>query len=871
MAARLTTLTVTTEKPGRITTIFINRGPKGNGGVIFYASIYGASPSATAASNVIALQDALDAAVAIGGGSVLIDRSGTYEVNDTLEIGSNTALIGVNGVVLKKTANYGEVIVNTGAATRTLNSRITIGNISIDTDNKETGGDYVAGLRGHIALYHVEDVLLHDIYIDNLNVLLFGIHVSNFERLTCLRLRCVGEKDAFHLGPGHDFLFEDCRGDTLDDLFGFQPADYPSTNPETGNIYNGTIIRGQYAPFPGQIGFFLRSVCGAWAAWQSGDDYLIGRRVVNAGKVYVCTAPATATEAANAPTHPTGVVTGADGISWRYDHTGTDTSANIYDITLYDCKNESACQMFECAGNNNGFNHQITPGEELNAWMDNIRVVGGSHQPSAAKGFAGGTGWIKRMTVENFEMSDVTNYAFYATPAEGTTTTTDPRGSHTSEITFIGSRVRGAFLANRANSGGDGIHLKIRMIGCTEPLPGETEPIYGIWPKAGQSGTATISGDCVGDITNSEGMIEGDEVRGYVYRGTAWLPKTLVSGTNIKTINGASVLGSGDLTVTGTGGVIVQDEGSSLANAGTTLNFVGAGVTATGTTGTKTITIPGGSGTGDALVTSNLDQFADVTHTSGKALSFTQNFTVQTGAVTITGNAAGSTLTLGAGASSVSGTNTGDQDLSGYLTISSAASTYATASNLTSHTGNTSNPHGVTKTQVGLGNVTDAAQTLASVVPNTAPSAGQILIGNAGGTAYAKQTVAGDITLGADGLATVVNAGTTNAVKLDARKGSVGTITLGTPVYLAGYNVGGWIEVQAADAHGRGRGRPAGRKRKSSPWSPTRRRCEAGCPSCTSSTASAPATRWPRSRCWATTTCVRSSARTTCSPTAGAA
>lgn len=45
----------------------------------------------------------------------------------------------------------------------------------------------------------------------------------------------------------------------------------------------------------------------------------------------------------------------------------------------------------------------------------------------------------------------------------------------------------------------------------------------------------------------------------------------------------------------GINGVTVQDEGAALATAGTTLNFVGAGVTAAGATAVKTITIPGGA------------------------------------------------------------------------------------------------------------------------------------------------------------------------------------------------------------------------------------------------------------------------------------
>jgi len=44
------------------------------------------------------------------------------------------------------------------------------------------------------------------------------------------------------------------------------------------------------------------------------------------------------------------------------------------------------------------------------------------------------------------------------------------------------------------------------------------------------------------------------------------------------------------------GGVIVQDEGVPLATTATTLDFVGAGVTATGAGATKTITIAGGGG-----------------------------------------------------------------------------------------------------------------------------------------------------------------------------------------------------------------------------------------------------------------------------------
>ena len=60
------------------------------------------------------------------------------------------------------------------------------------------------------------------------------------------------------------------------------------------------------------------------------------------------------------------------------------------------------------------------------------------------------------------------------------------------------------------------------------------------------------------------------------------------------TAGGVEVSGSGS----GGGGVTVQDEGSGLTTIGDTLNFTGAGVTASGTTATKTISIPGGATAG---------------------------------------------------------------------------------------------------------------------------------------------------------------------------------------------------------------------------------------------------------------------------------
>ena len=67
----------------------------------------------------------------------------------------------------------------------------------------------------------------------------------------------------------------------------------------------------------------------------------------------------------------------------------------------------------------------------------------------------------------------------------------------------------------------------------------------------------------------------------------------------------------------GISGITVEDEGSALSTTATTLNFVGAGVTASGTGATKTITINGGgsSGGGSSLWSSGIG--SDIYYNSG--------------------------------------------------------------------------------------------------------------------------------------------------------------------------------------------------------------------------------------------------------------
>jgi hypothetical protein len=79
----------------------------------------------------------------------------------------------------------------------------------------------------------------------------------------------------------------------------------------------------------------------------------------------------------------------------------------------------------------------------------------------------------------------------------------------------------------------------------------------------------------------------------------------------------------------------------------------------------------------------------------------------------------------------------------------------------------------VTTTDLSLNNVTNDAQTKASIFPNTAPAAGQIGVGNAGGTAYAPVSLTQDCTITATGVVTCLK---TNNVSF----GTAATVNTGT-------------------------------------------------------------------------------------------
>ena len=121
---------------------------------------------------------------------------------------------------------------------------------------------------------------------------------------------------------------------------------------------------------------------------------------------------------------------------------------------------------------------------------------------------------------------------------------------------------------------------------------------------------------------------------------------TLDAGESLKITGSGGVTTSltGDtLTIAGAASLAVQDEGSALSTSATTLNFVGSGVTASGSGATKTITIPGGSG-GDIFKNIAMPDGSTVVAADSSTDTLTLS---QSGLISITGNSGTDTVDIG--------------------------------------------------------------------------------------------------------------------------------------------------------------------------------------------------------------------------------
>lgn len=171
-----------------------------------------------------------------------------------------------------------------------------------------------------------------------------------------------------------------------------------------------------------------------------------------------------------------------------------------------------------------------------------------------------------------------------------------------------------SLLANAGGGGGSGIS---NVVEDTTPQLGGPLDVNGQDIVSASSGDIDLAPDGSGVVVfrgnatrgsgafklNCENNSHGVTIKGPAHSAAATytltLPTSDGNADQVLKTDGSGVLSWVDQSGGGGGGggsLTIQDEGSALSNAGTIINFVGAGVTATGTGNVKTVSIPGGSG-----------------------------------------------------------------------------------------------------------------------------------------------------------------------------------------------------------------------------------------------------------------------------------
>ena len=173
----------------------------------------------------------------------------------------------------------------------------------------------------------------------------------------------------------------------------------------------------------------------------------------------------------------------------------------------------------------------------------------------------------------------------------------------------------------------------------------------------------------------------------WAWDGTTWKAEGVTSSYTLPTAaantKGGVKIGSG-LTMTGetlsadASAITVQEEGSSLSTAATTLNFVGSNVTATGTGAVKTITI---SDSDTQLTTEQVQDIVGAMFSSNTETNITATYQDSDGTIDLVATASSGLQSRATGQATSTGLA---NNAAGNLTIV-AAKTYALHKIQTSH------------------------------------------------------------------------------------------------------------------------------------------------------------------------------------------
>jgi len=277
----------------------------------------GFKPENNAISNHDILQQLVD-----DGGTVRITVPGIYDIEGTIQIGSDTALIFGAGVYIRKIPSQNDngntAFINKGAYTKKTDRNIKIEGLNLICNGVDSHSFVIPGLRGQLSFYNINDLVIRDFRCMDLLSNGFCIQICCFEKVLLENLHIEGKKDAVHFGCGKNFTLRHGYFRTFDDPIALNAHDYSTSNPEYGWIENGLIEDCYDLDQDHTTGFFARILAGAWGDWTQGMKVQNSDLVVSHGRVYSVYMRPDGNDyiSDTQPSHAEGIQE-LDGINWR--------------------------------------------------------------------------------------------------------------------------------------------------------------------------------------------------------------------------------------------------------------------------------------------------------------------------------------------------------------------------------------------------------------------------------------------------------------------------------------------------------------------------------------------------------------------------
>ena len=310
---------------------------------------------------------------------VKVTTAGTFEINNTLWLESNTTYWFKDGCTIKKAtgSSFSHIFANKGMLTLERDEHINFygNNINIDANGidvysvTDANVSPVFRLRAQIQFYKLDNFIFDGIYGNNPDILnQYFLCFCDCHYGEISNVETVSEKDALDIISCTDLNFNTLNLTSRDDNIFFGVGYYSST-PFFGDTSRINITGLTIGYKSGDQGYITRFYCASWKEFVAGTSYDFSEVVSNNGHIYQKgggSAPGQFETATIPPTHLSGEHTGLDGISWWYLQPDAIDHVSVTDIVIKDITINGDRSLCDLSSNT------ISVGTELLAINDNI-------------------------------------------------------------------------------------------------------------------------------------------------------------------------------------------------------------------------------------------------------------------------------------------------------------------------------------------------------------------------------------------------------------------------------------------------------------------------------------------------------------------